>query len=349
MNNFWIKLKKDKGTIKGLAPMDGITDGAFRFAVAKYGKPDVVFTEFVAVDGICAGAEKVLEGFIFDESERPIVAQIFGANPDNFYKVAPFLCELGFDGIDINMGCPDKSIMRFGGGGSLIGNPKLAAEIVQATKNGINDWVAGKEVEDFGLPENIVAYCEINKNKKIRREAVPVSVKTRIGMRTDTITEWAKYLSEMDLANVTIHGRTLKQMYSGVSDWEAIAKGAEIIKNKNSDVTVIGNGDIKTIDQGKEMTKIYGVDGFLIGRAAMGDPFIFSGQQVDVREKLMAAIEHAKYYEKIFKDRSFINIRKHLVWYVRGFEGASEVRSRLMKADNAKECEKIILETVEKL
>ena len=336
MNSFWQKLNKEKGVIKGLAPMDGITDAAFRFAVAKYGKPDVIFTEFVAVDGVCASfdkaikrrarAKKILDGFIYDESERPIVAQIFGVKPDNFYKVAPFLCELGFDGIDINMGCPDKNIMRIGGGGSLIGSPKIAVEMVVATKNGVKEWAKEKE-----------------------KKEIPVSVKTRIGMNTDTIIEWAKYLSEMELANVTIHGRTLKQMYSGVSDWEAIAKGAEIIKNGNPNVTVLGNGDIKTVEQGKEMAKKYNVDGFLIGRAAIGDPFIFSGRQAEIKERLMAAIDHIRYYEKIFKDKSFVDIRKHLVWYAKGFEGASEVRARLMKTENAKECEEIILEVVEKL
>ena len=114
-------------------------------------------------------------------------------------------------------------------------------------------------------------------------------------------------------------------------------------------MTVLGNGDIKTVEQGKEMAKKYNVDGFLIGRAAIGDPFIFSGRQAEIKERLMAAIDHIRYYEKIFKDKSFVDIRKHLVWYAKGFEGASEVRARLMKTENAKECEEIILEVVEKL
>lgn len=346
--------------------MDGITDAAFRFMTAKYGKPDVMYTEFVPTDGICAGAEKVMDGFIFDESERPIVAQIFGGTPENFYKVAPILCELGFDGIDINMGCPDRAIVKQGGGASLIGEPEKAKEIVVAVKRGIDDWVNGKSIEDFGWPKNFLAkfhnlYLSTSIRTKIHggenskmpaspaggRKVISVSVKTRIGTDKNIIKEWAKHLVEMELGCVCIHGRTLKQGYEGVADWEAIAEGAKIIKE--SGAVVLGNGDVKDLQTAKERIEKYGVDGVLIGRAIMGAPWFFSGREPDIKEKLKIAIEHARYYEQIFPDRLFVNMRKHLAWYCVGFHGASDARAKLMKVNNSKECEEVILEILKNL
>lgn len=372
MSNFWKEFNKP---IIGMAPMDGITDAAFRFVTAKYGKPDVMYTEFVPVDGICAmptgrqaGAEKVMDGFIYDESERPIVAQIFGGIPENFYKVAPILCELGFDGIDINMGCPDRAIVKQGGGASLIGEPEKAKEIVVAVKRGINDWVNGKNIEDFGLAGNIVEWVNNNLNchprvggdlenlgsrlrgddKNKKRQLIPVSVKTRIGTDKNIMSEWAKHLAEMELGCVCIHGRTLKQGYEGVADWEAIAEGAEVIKK--SGVIVLGNGDVKDLQTAKDKIEKYGVDGVLIGRAVMGAPWFFNdvilsgAKNPATKEKLQIAIEHARYYEQIFPDRLFVNMRKHLAWYCGGFHGASDARAKLMKVNNSKECEEVILE-----
>ncbi|KKP98549.1 MAG: Dihydrouridine synthase DuS [Parcubacteria group bacterium GW2011_GWD2_38_12] len=350
MDNFWQKLKKP---IIGMAPMDGVTDAAFRRIICEYAKPDVIFTEFVPVDGICAGARVLTEGLIYGANERPIVAQIFGANPKNFYKIAPFLCELGFDGIDINMGCPDKAIMKQGGGASLIANPKLAKEVVINLKQGISDWAKGKKIEDFGLPQNIVEYAM---DSMLRlggeRETIPVSVKTRIGVDNNSLQQakdWAKHLTEMGLANISIHGRTLKQMYFGVANWETIAEMAKIIRDTDAKITILGNGDIKNITEAKEKALKYGLDGALVGRAVMGNPWIFSGKETSAKEKLTVAIEHAKYYEMIFTERPFINMRKHLAWYCRGFEGASEVRAQLMKINNARECEEVIMEVIVKL
>lgn len=372
MNNFWKEFNKP---IIGMAPMDGITDAAFRFMVAKYGRParlnfapqnlggpDVMYTEFVPVDGICAmptgrqaGADKVMDGFIFDENERPIIAQIFGGTPGNFYKVAPILCELGFDGIDINMGCPDRAIVKQGGGASLIGNPEKAKEIVAAVKGGINDWVGGKKLEEFGLAENIVKLVKnrarLPDGQAFRRgetrEAIPVSVKTRIGTDKNIMSEWARYLVEMELACVCIHGRTLKQGYEGVADWEAIAEGAEVIKK--SGVIVLGNGDVKDLQTAKDKIEKYGVDGVLIGRAVMGAPWFFGDAKPNIEERLQIAIEHARYYEQIFPDRLFVNMRKHLAWYCGGFHGASDARAKLMKTNSAKECNDVILDILKNL
>lgn len=345
MTDIWKKLKRP---IVGMAPMDGVTDAAFRRIVARHHRPDITFTEFVTVDGIFAcmqgkvSAEKVLDGLIYSEDEHPIIAQVFGASPEKFYAIAPFLCELGFDGIDINMGCPERVIIKSGSGAALIDNPKLAKEIVDALKKGIADWANGKlNIDDF--PENMKSYIKKGSESKERKE-VPVSVKTRIGTKSNTINEWAKYLAEMDIANVSLHGRTLKQMYEGKADWDAIAEGAKIIKE--SGASALGNGDIKSVQEGKERAVKYGLDGVLVGRAIMGNPLFFSGREPSAREKLTLALEHAKCYEEILGHKRFVNMRKHLIWYASGFQDASEVRAQLMKASSAKECEDIIMEVV---
>lgn len=347
MNNFWQNLKKP---IIGMAPMDGVTDAAFRHMLAWHGKPDVMFTEFVPTDGIyaCLGgeakAERVLDGLIYGENERPIVAQIFGASPEKFYAAMPFICELGFDGIDINMGCPERAIVKSGGGAALIDNPRLAGEIVAAVKKGIADWASGKIKSD--IPVNMISFIRENSHLK-ERKIIPVSVKTRIGTKNNSIKEWAKYLSEMDLAAVSLHGRTLKQMYEGKADWDAIAVGAEIIKK--SGAVVLGNGDIKSAGEAKEKSQKYNLDGALVGRAAMGNPKFFLNKEPDVKEKLNFAMEHARIYEEVAGHKRFVNMRKHLIWYASGFENASDVRLALMKAENAKDCEEIIKEAMGRL
>lgn len=330
--------------------MDGVTDAAFRGIAIKYGRPDIMFTEFVAVDGINASAVRVLEAFIYSESERPIVAQVFGSDPDNFYKSAAVVCALGFDGMDINMGCPDKDVVRIGSGASLIDRPHEARAIVLAAKRGIADFASGKTLEEFDLrPEIVARIHELNAaaGREVACREIPVSVKTRLGTRENTVKEWAKHLAGMELANVALHGRTLKQMYSGVADWDAIATAAEIIKP--SGASVLGNGDIKTRADLEARAAKYGLDGALIGRAALGNPWVFNNLEVEppnvapnTAERLRVAVEHAELYEKLFPGRRFTDMRKHLAWYAHGFAGASELRAQLVHADSAAETRDII-------
>jgi len=332
---FWAKIKKP---IFGLAPMDGVTDAPFRFMVAKYGKPDVMFTEFVSAEGLCSGAEVLLDDLKYSDIEKSIVAQIFGVDVEAFYKAAPLLCELGFSGIDINMGCPDKNVAKRGGGAALIKNPKLAKKIILRTKEGVRDWKEGKKLEDFGLPESIIKKAHLKKN--IKRIMVPVSVKTRIGYDKELVKDWVKHLLELEPANISIHGRTLKQMYSGKADWEAIRRAAEIIKK--TDTLILGNGDIKNVKEAKEKIEKYGLDGVLVGRATFGNPWFFSGKNLSTKERLEAALEHVEYFERTFPDKKFYNIKKHLAWYSQGFKNAKELRIELMRAENASDCKKII-------
>lgn len=336
---FWAQLEKP---IIALAPMDGVTDAPFRFMAAKYGKPAMHITEFTSVEGICHGNVKGLKAFMYNQMERPIAAQIFGANPDSFYKVAFIVAELGFDGIDINMGCPAKNVASKGSGAALILKPNVAKEIIRKTRQGAQDWAKGKTMEEAGLPREIIDTVYQMCSERPERRELPISVKTRIGYDKNSVEEWIKHLLEEEPVNISIHGRTLKQMYTGKADWEAIASAAKIIHK--TETTVIGNGDIESVEDGLSHTKKYGVDGFMIGRASFGNPWIFNRKHgaIRLKERFHAATEHAALFEQTFGSDHFVPMRKHLAWYCKGFHNASEVRQKLMRATNAQEVQQIL-------
>ncbi|TSA44193.1 tRNA-dihydrouridine synthase family protein, partial [bacterium] len=286
-SGFWKNLKKP---IMALAPMANVTDAAFRFVIAKYGKPDVIFTEFVSADGlVSAGREALLPDLKFDESERPIVAQFFGATPEHFYRVALLAQELDFDGIDINMGCPDRAVLKQGAGAALIEEPKLAQKIIFETKRG-----AGP---------------------------LPVSVKTRLGFKKNTLKSWLPYLLEMDLAAITVHGRTAKEMSLVPARWEYIAEAVDIrdkMETGMNKTVILGNGDVKDLADAEAKAGEYGLDGVMIGRGIFGNPWFFAdltrvkrGSQIEhpdgaraeeglsnTREKLRVMLEHTRLFEK---------------------------------------------------
>jgi len=299
MSNFWQKLK---APIIGLAPMDGITDAAFRYIVAKHGQPSVIYTEFVSVNGLLRAYEKLKQDLIFNKIERPIIAQLFGAKPENFYKAAKIAAGLGFDGIDINMGCPDKSVVhKQGAGAALINQPKLAQEIILKTKQAV--------------------------------KLMPVSVKTRIGIDKPITQEWIKHLLAAKPSAIAIHGRTLTQIYTGQVDWGEIAKAVKLAKNTG--VKILGNGDIKSYQQAKEKIEKYKVDGVLIGRAALGNPWIFQNKiQPTIQLKLDIMLEQTKLFTKILPNKPFYNLRKHFAWYCKGFPQAKILREQLMKTNS---------------
>lgn len=327
--------------ITGLAPMDGVTDGAFRQMVALKGKPDVMFTEFTSVEGICAGVVKPLKAFIYSDNEHPIIAQLFGITPDCFYRAFFLMAELGFDGVDINMGCPAGNVSSRGAGAGLIQTPKLAIEIIKATKQAALDWKNGKTINDVNLPNASIEFAKNHQPKQNQQNRlIPISVKTRTGYNTDTAEEWIKNLTEAKPDAITLHGRTFKQLYTGLANYDSIAKAAKIA-HKN-DITFLGNGDINTIKQGKEICKQHGLDGFLIGRAALGNPWIFSSHTPTIKEKLEAAIEHCKLHEKHLPQVPFVAIRKHLSWYCRGFTNATDIRQQLMHANSTGDVEEIL-------
>lgn len=302
-----------------MAPMSGVSDEAFRQMFLKYKKPSIFWTEFVSADGLFSqGRDYCLEILKFHPKERPIVAQIFGGSPLYFEKAAVEIAKLGFDGIDINMGCPDRDIEKRGGGAALIKNPDLAKEIIRATKRG-----AGK---------------------------IPVSVKTRIGYDKNQIAEWIPVLLKEDIAALIVHFRTRNELSAPPAHWE-LAKEIVKLRDKISPKTLIlGNGDVKSFAEAQKLTKETGLDGIMIGRSLLGNPWFFSDKLPSLSERLNAIIEHAEIFDKLHKEdmgkkgycKQFASMKKHFHSYTKGFNGAKELREKLMKTKNAAETKKVI-------
>jgi nifR3 family TIM-barrel protein len=316
-HNFWENLKRP---VMVLAPMSGISDEAFRLMFLKYGKPDVFWTEFVSVDGLLSekGRKYCFSVLKFMPEERPIVAQIFGGKPANFEKAAEIIVKLGFDGIDINMGCPDRDIEKSGGGAALIKNPDLAKEIIRATKKG-----AGK---------------------------MPVSVKTRIGYGKNQIAEWIPVILKEDIATLTVHFRTKKEMYTPPAHWESAKEVAKLRDIYAPKTLIIGNGDVKSITVACKLIKETGLDGVMFGRSVLGNPWFFSKYTPTVLERLGAVVEHAKIFSRLEREpavagknfKQFESMKKHFHAYTKGFNGAKDLRESLMKVKNVSETEKVI-------
>ena len=345
--SFWRDIRQP---IIGLSPMDGVTDPAFRFIVARHGKPDIQFTEFINVNEICHGAESAWQQLRYADVERPVLAQIYGAEPDLFYQVAQVVCELGFDGVDINMGCPSKSVSARGCGAALIKNPPLAREIIRAVQCGVRDWASGYRVETIGLRPHVAEKVISLAQGRQSRRLVPVSVKTRLGYDSVVIEAWVSTLVEERPEAISIHGRTLAQMYRGQADWSAIARAAKIVRGTST--LVLGNGDVETMADLVERVQETQVHGVLIGRGALGNPWIFREKDwakapgrtpavmqpasvTPLQEKLQVALEHAWYFEAIGGASRFAAMRKHLGWYCKGFPGAAKARSQMFRATSS--------------
>lgn len=356
-NNFWQEILAKKKMILALSPMDGVTDYPFRAITKKYGKPDVVFTEFASVEGVCrSSSTRILDHFDFDERQRPLVVQVFGKTPAYFKQAAILLCELGVDGIDINMGCPAPTVANHGSGAAIIKNPELAKELIRVVQEGIEEWRNGLRLEDCpDLSKQTVLAIKDKKKKfaltDVDRQKVPmVSVKTRIGFDHEEIETWLPHLLEMRLAAISLHGRTLRQGYSGEADWSVIRRAAELVKKTDPSIVFLGNGDVHNYEQAKEKAEEYKVDGVLIGRASYGQPFVFLPQEE--KEQLLKeknifeiALEHAKLYEETYspnENYKFLPMRKHLAWYTKGIAQAALVRSELVRADNASQVAEIL-------
>jgi len=334
MKNIWDKISK-KDVFFCLAPMADVTDIAFRQIIAKYSKhgtksggPDVFWTEFVSADGIASpiGRKKLLPILKFSKKEKPIIAQIFGAKPENIKITCQIISKLGFDGIDINMGCPDRAVLKQGAGSALINNPKLACEIIRAAK--------------AGAPK------------------LPISVKTRIGFNVIEYKKWLPKILAENISALTIHLRTKKEMSNVPAHFELAKDIVRVVRKCDKSVVLIANGDIKSLEQGKEFAKKTGFDGVMIGRGIFGNPWFFacpntdlSGrdskikyEDISIEEKLKALMEHIKLYTKLLGYRNFQNMKKHFKAYITGFDGARELRIKLMEVKNKEEAEKIIKE-----
>jgi nifR3 family TIM-barrel protein len=312
MESFWSKLKKP---LYVLAPMADVTDAAYRAMIAERGKPSVTWTEFVSADGLYHTREiqkmpddenPLMRDLQFSESERPIVAQLFSSKPEMMEYAARLCAELGFDGVDINMGCPDKSIEKQGCGAAMIKNPELAQQIVEAARR--------------GAPH------------------LPVSVKTRIGYNREAIDEWLPMLLEMKLPALTVHLRTRKEMSKVPAHWELMLRVVALRDRISPETLIIGNGDVKTMEEAQQKLTESGADGVMFGRAIFGNPWLFSGrssEDIDLQERLdaLAALAHA--FQSLRPAKSFHLFKKHIKAFVSGFDGAAELRAQLMECENA--------------
>ncbi len=318
MQNFWKKLPKP---FFALAPMADVTDMAFRRIIAKYsrhgevgGGPDVFWTEFVSADGLMSPGRAVLGYDLkFTEAEHPIVAQLFGSHLEKMEGAARLCQDLGFDGIDINMGCPDRSIEKQMCGAAMIKNPQLAREAIRAAKRGAPN--------------------------------LPISVKTRIGYNKNQLDEWVPELLAEGIAALAIHCRTRKEMSSVPARWEHVREAVEIRNRLGVDTLILGNGDVKNIDEAKQKVAETGCDGVMLGRAIFGNPWLFDQNkgEVPLDEKLHVMVEHTKLFEELLGEiKSFAIMKKHYKAYVHGFDGATELREKLMLAANAAEIAAIV-------
>jgi len=346
----------------GLSPMDGVTDSAFRLMTARQGKPDVIFTEFTHVHDVCRGPEFLLDSLRYDEAERPIVAQLYGKDPELFYQAAHVVCELGFDGLDINMGCPSRNVASSGSGAGLIRTPDLAHEIMRAARQGIADWTAGQTLDGAGLKAARVDLVHrLNGGRDHRsaeRSAIPLSVKTRLGYDEVIVERWVEHLLLESPSAISLHGRTLQQMYRGEADWAAIGRAAQLVRG--SGTLLFGNGDVQSLGEVVRRVAETGVDGVLVGRAALGAPWFFREKEearrhahtahpweaepwtpslADRFERLLA---HARLFEVQYGGQQFRRMRKHLGWYCKGFPHAAALRARMFRVSSVGEVEAVI-------
>lgn len=332
--SFWKTLPKP---ILVLAPLANVTDASFRRVIAQHsahvradgtvGGPDVMWTEFVSADGLMRatpeGKQKLMADLLYSEVERPIVAQLFSANPEHMEAAALLCCELGFDGVDINMGCPDRTIEKQGCGAAMIRNPKAAREIILAAKRG-----AGP---------------------------LPVSVKTRIGYNKDELETWLPELLAETPAVITVHARTRKEMSKVPARWEHVRHAVALRDTYQQHLPpeertlIFGNGDITSLEDAHERVRASGADGAMLGRAIFGNPWLFNPirlkDSVSKEERLRVLVEHARLFEELLPHKSFAIMKKHFKAYVHGWDGAKELREKLMETDSANQVALIISES----
>ncbi len=357
MKNFWAELPKP---IIAMAPMADVTDAPFRKLIAKYsahkrkdgtvGGADVSWTEFVAADGLVKatpeGKKKLMADLIYSEEERPIVAQLFSSNPEHMEYAAKLVRELGFDGVDINMGCPDRSIEKQGCGSAMIRTPEVAKEIIKAAKRGA---------------------------KSDKEDGIPVSVKTRLGYSEDEVETWIPSILSESPAVLTIHARTRKEMSRVPANWERVKRVVEIRDQLESDTLILGNGDVLSLDDAHNKVEKSGADGAMIGRALFGNPWFFTPEKslpiqltalpthgvdrdkiikeyegeagvelITLAERLEVLVEHSKLFEEILPFKNFSIMKKHYKAYVGGFPGAAALRAKLMEQNSAEEVGQVV-------
>jgi tRNA-dihydrouridine synthase len=313
--NIYEKIKKEKGYISALAPMEGVTDTVFRQVLCDIGRPDLFFTEFLNVEGFCSkGREGVIHRLDFSKKEKPIIIQLWGNTPKDYVETLKYVKKLKPDGIDINIGCSVRDVLSGGRCSALIKEKDLVKEII----------------------ETVQGSCG----------GLPVSVKTRLGYDEVDVEGWIGFLLTLDLDLITVHGRISKEGYSTPSKWDKIAECVKLRDKISPKTLIIGNGDIKSLKQGKEYVEKYGVDGFMVARGVMNNPWLFSGRkmkEVSFEEKKHVLLKHLKLFDKTWKGtKPFNSQKKYIKAYICGFDGASELRKSLMNVSTTDEVVKIL-------
>ena len=304
-----------------LAPMDDVTDTVFRQIIADTAAPDLYFTEFVNVDGLQSpGREKIIHKLQFTDTEQPLIAQLWGKTPENYYKSARDIVKMGFAGVDINMGCPAKPVVQNGCCSALINNRELASEIIKATQQGVTEEL------------------EVQKEGSGRGDEVghfPVSVKTRLGFGQVDLS-WHEFLLGHKLNMLTIHGRTVKEMSKVPAHWDIIGEVAKLRTSLAPDTLIVGNGDVMTREQGLQLAEEHGLDGIMVGRGVFHDPYVFAEQspwgEMTKQQKIDLYTKHVKLFEKTWGDvgRRMVTLNKFCKIYIEGFPNAKEFREQLM-------------------
>ena len=318
MNNFWQEINRPAFS---LAPMEDVTDTAFREIVLRMAAPEklhVVMTEFTSVEGMnhLKGRERVSERLIVNDSERDLlkakgvklVAQTWGINPEVYNKIARYITEnYRFDGLDINMGCPVKKVVKTGACSALIGDPTLAKEIILATKEGTH---------------------------------LPVSVKTRTGIKEHQTEEWISHLLETDPAAIILHARTQRMQSEGNADWNEIAKAVQVKNQLKPHIPLHGNGDVYSYADALQKASETGADGIMVGRGIFQNPWFFNPEKTDItqEERIQKLLEHTRLFEQTWGGIKNFNILKRFYKiYLNSFPGAAKLRADLMEVKNCEE------------
>ena len=292
--------------------MEGVTDIAFRQVIAHAGRPDLFFTEFTNVSSYASekGRENALERFQIAPTDSPIIAQIWGKNPEHFAKCTSALKKLGFAGVDLNFGCPDKHVNKAGGGAAMIQTPDLAVECFNNAKRSTN---------------------------------LPVSIKTRLGWKDPSEYQtWLPTLLQQHPAALTVHLRTKKEMSKVPAHYELIPDIIKLRDEISPDTKLIINGDIKDRAHVLELHKEHPeIDGFMIGRGVFQNPYCFTNH-VPTRDDLMELLNlHLNLYEK-YNFHSYEPLKHFFKIYINSFPGASDLRAKLMETHSISEARKIL-------
>jgi tRNA-dihydrouridine synthase B len=393
-----------KKIILGLSPMDGVTDAAYREISKEVSKVDLIYTEFQNVHGMCLAVDNIWNHFRYSENQRFVIAQIYGHEIEYFFPATVLCLLMGFDGVDINMGCPAKKISDRGAGAGLIKYPEIAKEIIQETKRGRDEFMKIQNEFNFhsknlSEPEfenefkRLISYLqklnpynpETNSwhslkikwkkltqlafsktkewnvncifNSKILKssEYKTISVKTRIGYDQSTIEQWILQILENDIDFLAIHGRTLKQLYTGSADFFEIEKGILTARANGYTLPILANGDIKSVEDAIKCIEITKANGLLVGRGSYGDPLLlkniknhFENKKLEnfTNEDIKSIIlKHCKIFSKLKGEKQFFQMRKNLGWYISGIPNAVEIRKKLFLTNSTEEV-KLILQNI---